>query len=132
MEEHQYFQVNSEKIIFIKSDGDDFILHGKFVDDFASIPTSKTLKLEFEELYAADFEFSGRKGMDSFLGIEVELSEDGIEPHLDKYVTELLEEYREYHCKFLKTKKGQRNLGSFLIRRTARKHPTQSSRSSIA
>ncbi len=43
--------------------------------------------------------------MDSFLGLEVEQSEDGVKLHLDTYVTELLEEYREYHHKFLKQKK---------------------------
>ena len=105
MEEHQYLPVNNEKTIFMKWDGDDFILHGIFVDDFASIPTSEKLKLEFEELYAADFDFTGGKVMDSFLGLEVEQSEDGIKLHLDTYVTELLEEYREYHRKFLKPKK---------------------------
>jgi hypothetical protein len=105
MEEHQYLPVNNEKTIFMKWDGDDFILHGIFVDDFASIPTSEKLKLEFEELYAADFDFTGGKVMDSFLGLEVEQSEDGIKLHLDTYVVELLEEYREYHRKFLKPKK---------------------------
>ncbi len=43
--------------------------------------------------------------MDSFLGLEVEQSEDGIKLHLDTYVTELLEEYHEFHSKFLKPKK---------------------------
>ena len=46
------------KTIFMKWDGDDFILHGIFVDDFASIPASEKLKMEFEELYAADFDFT--------------------------------------------------------------------------
>ncbi len=78
-------------MIFMKWDGDDFILHGILVDDFASIPTSEKLKLEFEELYAADFDFTGGKVMDSFLGLEVEQSEDGIELHLDTCVAELLE-----------------------------------------
>ena len=105
IEGHQYLPVNNEKTIFMKWDGDDFILHGIFVDDFASIPTSEKLKLEFEELYAADFDFTGGKVMDSFLGLEVEQSEDGIKLHLDTYVAELLEEYREYHRKFLKPKK---------------------------
>ena len=43
--------------------------------------------------------------MDSFQGLEVEQSEHGIKLHLDTYVTELLEEYCEYHRKFLKPKK---------------------------
>ncbi len=67
MEEHQYLPVNNEKTIFMKWDGDNFILHGIFVDDFTSIPTSEKLKLEFERLYAADLDFTGGKVMDSFL-----------------------------------------------------------------
>ncbi len=59
MEGHQYLLVNNEKTIFMKWDGDDFILHGIFVDCFASIQTSEKLKLEFEELYAADFDVTG-------------------------------------------------------------------------
>ncbi len=45
--------------------------------------------------------------MDSFLGLEVEQSQDGIKLHLETYVAEHLEEYRagEYHRKFLKPKK---------------------------
>ncbi len=90
----------------MKWDGDNFILHGLFVYDFASISTSKKLKLEFQErLYAADFNFTGGKVMESFLRLEVEQLEDGIKLHLDTYVTEPLEEYREYHSKFLKPKK---------------------------
>jgi hypothetical protein len=100
----------------MKWEGDDSILHGIFVDDFASIPTSEKLKLEFEELHAADFDFTGGKVMDSLLGLEVEQSEDGIKLHLDTCVAELLEVYREtrstiassdseYHSKFLKAKK---------------------------
>jgi hypothetical protein len=94
MEEHQYLPVNNEKTIFMKWGGDDFILHGIFVDDFASIPTSEKLKLEFEKLYAADFDFTGVKVMDSYLALEVEQSEDGNKLHLDTCVTKLLEEYR--------------------------------------
>jgi hypothetical protein len=105
MEEHQYLSVNNENTIFMKWDWHNFILHGIFIDYFASILTPEKLKLEFEELYAADFDFTGRKVMDSFLWLEVEQLEDGIKLHLDTYVTLLPEIYREYHCKFLKLKK---------------------------
>ncbi len=40
--------VNNEKTMFTKWDGYDFIIHGTFVDDFATIPTSEKLKDEFE------------------------------------------------------------------------------------
>jgi hypothetical protein len=41
--------------------------------------------------------------MNSFLGLEVEQSQDGIKLHLDTYVTEI----REYHHKFHKPQKVQ-------------------------
>ena len=59
MEEHGYLPVNNEKTIFMKWEGDDFIIHGVFVDDFATIPTSQKLKDEFEALYSADFDVTG-------------------------------------------------------------------------
>jgi hypothetical protein len=57
----EYLPVN-KKIIFMKWDGDDFNPHGIFVDDLASILTFEKLKLEFEELYSADFDLQAREG----------------------------------------------------------------------
>ena len=82
-----------------------FIIHGVFVDDFATIPTSQRLKEEFETLYAKDFEVTGGGQMTTFLGLEVEQSEEGISLHLDTYIQELVEEYRLIHKKFIKPKK---------------------------
>ena len=104
MEEHGYLPVNNEKTIFMKWDDEDFIIHGVFVDDFATIPTSQRLKEEFETLYARDFEVTGGGAMTSFLGLEVEQDPDGIALHLDTYVTELIEEYRCIQTKFIKPK----------------------------
>ena len=60
MEEHEYMPVNNEKTIFMKWDGDDFILIWTFVDDLRqSVPTTQKLKDEFERLYAKDFDFTG-------------------------------------------------------------------------
>ncbi len=39
MEEHGYLPVNNEKTIFMRWEEDDFIIHGVFVDDFATFPT---------------------------------------------------------------------------------------------
>jgi hypothetical protein len=104
MEEHEYLPINNEKTIFMKWEGDDFIIHGVFVDDFKSIPTSKKLKDEFERLYSADFEFTGGNLMTSFLGLEVEQMESGIHLHLDTYIQELIEEFRMMYKKFVKPK----------------------------
>jgi hypothetical protein len=56
MVEHGYLPVN-EKTIFMKwdSEDEDFIIHGVFVDDFATIPT----KDKFEALYSANFDVTG-------------------------------------------------------------------------
>jgi hypothetical protein len=52
MESHGYPAINSEKTMFMKWEGDDFILHGLFVDDMSTVPTSDHLKEEFVALQA--------------------------------------------------------------------------------
>ena len=100
-----YFHaVYNEKTMFMKWEGGDFIIHGVFVDDFKTIPTSMKLKEEFERLYSADFEYTGGNLMTSFLGLEVEQLDTGIHLHLDTYVQELIEEFRIMHRKFVKPK----------------------------
>ena len=47
MEDNGYPAVNSEKTIFMKRQDDEFIIHGLFVDDIKSVPTSKKLLDEF-------------------------------------------------------------------------------------
>jgi hypothetical protein len=66
MEEHEYMPVNNEKTMFMKWEVEDFIIHGVFVDDFKTIPTSKKLKDEFERLYSADFEYTDGNLMTHF------------------------------------------------------------------
>jgi hypothetical protein len=91
MEEHEYLLVNndSEKTIFMKWEGEEFILIGVFVDDFSAIPTTQKLKKEFETLYAKDFDVTGGKPMKSFLGLVVEQGKDRISLHLDTYILTL-------------------------------------------
>ena len=43
--------------------------------------------------------------MESFVGLEVEQSEEGIALHLDTYIQELIEEYRKLHRNYIKPKK---------------------------
>ena len=61
MENNGYLPINNlnEKTIFMKWYGEDFIIHGVFVDDFATIPTSQKLKEEFEALYSSEFDVTG-------------------------------------------------------------------------
>jgi hypothetical protein len=92
MESHGYPAINSEKTMFMKWEGDDFILHGLFVDDMSTIPTSDHLKEEFMALYSVDFGVTGGDFMKSFLGMEVEQLEGCIKLHLDTYIQELIAE----------------------------------------
>jgi hypothetical protein len=104
MEENEYLPVNNEKTIFMKWEGQEFILIGVFVDDFSAIPTTQKLKIEFETLYAMEFDMTGGTPMESSLGLEVEQGNDGISLHLDTYIQELIDEYRLIHRKFIKQK----------------------------
>ncbi len=78
---------------------DCIIIHGAFVDDFTTIPTSW-----FEALYSEDFNVTGGGIMTTFLGLEVEQTEEGTSLHLDTYIKELVEEYQNIHKKFITPK----------------------------
>ena len=104
MEKNGYPAVNSEKTIFMKRDGDDFIIHGLFVDDMMHVPTCDRLKAEFLEKYTKDFDITGGGLMETFLGMQVEQSKKAIRLHLDNYIRELLDEYKAYATKSLRPK----------------------------
>jgi hypothetical protein len=84
----------------------DFIIHGLFVtvDDIKSVPTKKSLLDEFLAKYSREFEITGGKPMDRFLGLSVEQSKKDISLHLDQYVAETLEEYQKFVDKVLRPK----------------------------
>jgi hypothetical protein len=54
MEKNGHPVVNSEKTIFMKRQGDAFIIHGLFLDDMMHIPTvtCDALKQEFMKKYS--------------------------------------------------------------------------------
>jgi hypothetical protein len=105
MEQHGYPAMNSEKAIFMKREGAEFIIHGLFVDDMMHIPTCDKLRDEFLELYKKDFEITGGGLMETFLGMEVEQPGEVIRLHLDSYIQEVLTEYKAYIKKALRPKK---------------------------
>ena len=97
MEDNDYREVNSEKTIFMKRDGKDFIMHGIFVDDMKHVPTAKYLLDEFLEKYSREFEITGGHHlMESFIGLDVEQSRSKISLHLDSYIQETLDIYKEH------------------------------------
>ncbi len=71
MENNGYPAVNSEKTIFMRREGDDFILNGLFVDNMMHTSTSASLKEEFMKKYSKDFNITGGDLMESFLGMQV-------------------------------------------------------------
>jgi hypothetical protein len=59
MEQNGYPAVNSEKTIFMKRQGSDFIMHGLFVKDMMHVPTCDKLCYKESELNHKDFEIKG-------------------------------------------------------------------------
>ena len=113
MERNGYLVVNSEKTIFMKTQGKDFIIHGLFVDDMMHIPTCSRLQDEFIRKYSKDFDITGGGLMETYLGIEVEQPGKVIFLHLDNYINEVLEEYKAYIKKMLRVKRLPIQLGSY-------------------
>ncbi len=54
MEQNGYLAVNSEKTIFLKRKGDEYIIHGLFVDDMMHIYSCDAMKDEFLAFYKKD------------------------------------------------------------------------------
>ncbi len=60
MEDQGYAEVNSEKNIFMKRDGGDWIMHSLYVDDMIHTSTIDTLKKVFVEKYLVTSTSLGR------------------------------------------------------------------------
>ena len=69
MENNGYEAINSEKAIFMKRKGAEYIIHGLFVDDMMHIYSCDAMKDEFLALYQKDFEITGGSKMETFLGM---------------------------------------------------------------
>jgi hypothetical protein len=105
MEDHGHLAINSEKTIFMKREGEEWIMHGLFVDDMIHAATNDNLRDQFIREYKADFDITLEDVMTSFLGMEIEHNKKDIAIHLDTYVRETLDEYKMAVSKFLKPKK---------------------------
>ena len=67
IEKHGYLAVNSEKTIFMKHAGEEWIMHGLFVDDMIHASTSDELRDQFINEYQADFDITQEDVMSAFL-----------------------------------------------------------------
>ena len=128
MEKNGYPAVNSEKTIFMKREGEHFIIHGLFVDDMMHTTTSTKLKDEFLRKYSKDFNITGGGLMKTFLGMEVEQDNKTIKLHLDHYVQETLAEYKDYIKKSLRPKRVPISLGFFFVQICSSRSTTGHSR----
>ncbi len=90
MENNGCEAINSEKTIFIKHKGAEYIIHGLFVDDMMHIYSCDAMKDEFLALYKKDFEITCGCKMETFLGMVVEQDDKSIKIHLDNYVKEVI------------------------------------------
>jgi hypothetical protein len=68
------------------------------------VPTCDALKQEFMAKYTKDFQITGGGLMETFLGMQVEQSQGKIRLHLDNYIRETLDEYKEFSTKSLRPK----------------------------
>ncbi len=90
MEEHGYIAVNSEKAIFMKHEGEEWIMHGLFVNDMIHASTSDDLRDKFMSEYQEDFYITLEDVMSSFLGMGIKHNKRDLPIHLDKYIQETL------------------------------------------
>ena len=72
MENNGYEAINSEKTIFMKHKGAEYIIYGLFIDDMMHIYSCDAMKDKFPALYKKDFEITGGSKMETFLGMVVE------------------------------------------------------------
>ncbi len=100
-----HLAVNSEKTIFKKTEGSDYIIHGLFVDDMMHISSCEELTKELMDKHSKDFQITEGGLMKTFLGMEVEKSGKTIKLHLDCYIKQVLKEYKDYIKKMLHPKK---------------------------
>jgi hypothetical protein len=114
MEKNGYLAVNSKETIFMRRVGNDFILHGLFVDDMMHNSTSTKLKEEFMTKYSKDFKITSGGLMKSFLGMLVEQGDKKIKLHLDHYVQEMLTKYKNFIKKSLRPKRVPMSPGIIL------------------
>ena len=66
MENNGYEAIYSEKTIFMKRKGAEYINHGLFVDDMMHIYSNDAIKDEFLAFYKKDFGITGGNKMETF------------------------------------------------------------------
>ncbi|GJS82347.1 putative ribonuclease H-like domain-containing protein [Tanacetum coccineum] len=82
-----------DKTLFIKKDKGDILLGQVYVDDIIFGSTKKSLCVEFEQMMQKRFQMSSMGELTFFLGLQVNLKDDGIFISQDKYVADILKKF---------------------------------------
>nr|GFB94777.1 putative ribonuclease H-like domain-containing protein [Tanacetum cinerariifolium] len=89
------FQIGTiDQTLFIKKQQKDILLVQIYVDDIIFGATNKTLCQSFEKLMKHKFQMSSMRELTFFLGLQVKQKKDGIFISQDKYVAEILRNFR--------------------------------------
>jgi hypothetical protein len=111
MESQGCSAVDSEMIIFMKRQGSDFIFHGLFVDNMmhvCKVSSSDVLHWIHGNVHCRlIFKIIGCSLTETFMGMEVQNTNNTIKIHLDHCINETLTEYKDYITKTLRPKKVQ-------------------------
>jgi hypothetical protein len=99
LEKNGYPAVNSEKTVFMKRRGTDFIIHGPCVDDVMNVPTCDKLRYKFLTLYQMDFEITGGGLMETFRS-----NNRAKRSSFNSYIQEVLAKYKANIKKSLRPK----------------------------
>ncbi len=84
MEHNEHSAVNSEKTIFMKRKGDEYIIHGLFVDDMRHMYSCYGKRTNsWPCTTEKDFDITRSSKMEIFLGMAVEQSDKSIKIHLE-------------------------------------------------
>ncbi|GJX38630.1 putative ribonuclease H-like domain-containing protein [Tanacetum coccineum] len=83
-----------DKTLFIKKIKNDILLVQVYVDDIIFGSTNKSLSIEFKQLMHKRFQMSSMRELTFFLGLQVEQRVDGIFLNQDKYVYDILKNFR--------------------------------------
>ena len=109
----------------MKHVGDEWIMHGLFVDDMIHAATSHELQDEFLREYREDFYITLEDVMSTFLGMKIEHNKENLAIHLDTNIQEALAEYKETVTKVLKPKQVPMQPGIMMELEDCPEHPDQ-------
>ncbi|KAJ9556368.1 LOW QUALITY PROTEIN: hypothetical protein OSB04_010982 [Centaurea solstitialis] len=96
--------------LFLKKEGDDFLLVQIYVDDIIFSSTNPELCTKFSKIMETEFEMSMMGELSFFLGIQVKQNPDGIFINQSRYIKDKLKKFKMTDCSPIKTPMPTGNL----------------------